>query len=70
MKVFITIIAGIIAFAAITALTAAAFAVIFCIKYVDVVQSVPFVALAIFFGIPTGCFVASELYDKDLPSFN
>lgn len=66
MKVFITIIAGIIAFAAITALTAAAFAVTFCINYVDVVQSTPFIALAIFIGIPTAGFIASEVYDKNL----
>jgi putative Ca2+/H+ antiporter (TMEM165/GDT1 family) len=70
MKVFITIIAGIIAFTVITALTAAAFAVIFCGNYTDVVQSTPFIALAIFVGMPTAGFIASEIYDKNLIHIN
>lgn len=69
MKVFITIIAGIVAFFVITTLTAVAFAVIFSCKYIDVVHSTPFIALTVFLGMPTAGFIASEIYEKNLPSF-
>jgi len=66
MKSFITIIAGLIVFAAITAFTAAVFAVTFRVQYIDVVHCDLFIALAIFIGIPTAAFVAGEVHDKNL----
>ena len=60
MKLLISIVVGIIAFATITALTAAAIAVTFSVEYIDVVHCDIFIAVSLFLIIPTAYAVAEE----------
>lgn len=60
MKLLISIIVGIIAFATITALTAAAIAVTFSVQYTDVAHCAPFIAVSVFLIIPAAFCVAEE----------
>lgn len=60
MKLLISIVVGIIAFATITALTAAAIAVVFDVQYADVVHFPVFIMLALFAILPASVSCAQE----------
>jgi hypothetical protein len=60
MKLLISIVIGILGYAIITALTAAAIAVTFNVQYTDVVHCAPFIAVSVFLIIPAAVAVAEE----------
>jgi len=63
MKLLISIVVGILGYASITALTAAALAVVFNAQYNDIAHSGAFIAVSLFIIIPTAFAIGHEVYE-------